>query len=171
MSQNDMNTPADAMAAAQDAAGETLKATADTTSPFTAFDPAKATEQMRGMAEKSIQQSQEAYARMKSQAEEAQKTMEEQMSMVRGATQNISRTTLNNMRAQTEAGFEHVEKLMGVTSLSELIEVQTAFLRQQAEMTIEQSQQLQQVTTKAMEEMSAPAKEAMEKAMDRNRHM
>ena len=43
---------------------------------FPAFDPSKATDQLRSIAEQGVEQSKEAYAKMKTGAEEAQKAIE-----------------------------------------------------------------------------------------------
>ena len=130
------------------------------------FNPEAMTEQFRTFAEQGIAQSQEAYAKIKAQAEENQKAMEESMETVRGAVQTVSKKSVENARKQSEATFDHVERLMGVTSLSEFVEVQTAFLRKQAEMSIEQVREMQSVTTSAMEDVSKPAREAFTKAVD-----
>lgn len=130
------------------------------------FSPEAMTEQFRSFTEQGVAQSREAYAKFKAQAEENQKTLEESAETVRATVQTVSRKGIENARKQSESAFDHVEKLMGVTSLSELVELQTAFLRKQAEMNIEQIKEMQNVTTGAMEEFTKPARNAFTKAMD-----
>ena len=50
-------------------------------------------------------------------------------------------------------------------SLSELIELQTSFVRKGVEMMVEQSKDFQAASTKAAEDVSKPAKAALEKSM------
>ncbi|RLQ89345.1 phasin [Notoacmeibacter ruber] len=131
------------------------------------FRPEAMSEQFRSFTEKGIAQSQEAYAQFKSQAEENQKALEESVETVRSAVQTVSRKSIENARKQSEAAFDHVERLMGVNSISELMEVQTSFFRQQAEMNIAQAKEMQNVTSSAVEEVSKPAREAFTKAVDK----
>ncbi|PHP66258.1 phasin [Zhengella mangrovi] len=132
---------------------------------FPAFDAAKATDQMRSFAEKGVEQTQEAYAKMKANAEEAQKMVEDSVETVRGAVKDVSMKTIAAMRANAEAGFAHMEALMGVKSLSDFVELQSAYVRKQTEMATEQAKDMQSVTTKAVEDVSKPAKTAFEKAV------
>lgn len=130
------------------------------------FNPEAVSEQFRSFAEKSMAQTQEAYAKFKSQAEENHKALEESVETVRSAVQTVSKKSIENARQQSQAAFDHVERLMGVNSISEFLEVQTAFLRQQAEMNIAQAKEMQSVTSGAVEEVSKPAREAFTKAVD-----
>ncbi|MCB1426156.1 MAG: phasin [Zhengella sp.] len=132
---------------------------------FPAFDATKATDQVRAFAEKGVEQTQEAYAKMKANAEEAQKMVEDSMETVKGAVNTVSLKTIAAMRANAEAGFSHMEALLGVKSLSDFVEMQTAFVRKQTEMATEQAKDMQAATTKAAEEMAKPAKTAFEKAV------
>ncbi|RUU05066.1 phasin family protein, partial [Mesorhizobium sp. M7A.T.Ca.TU.009.02.1.1] len=50
-------------------------------------------------------------------------------------------------------------------SLSEVVELQTAFLRKRVESTVEQAKDFQAVASKAAEDVSKPIKTAFEKAM------
>jgi phasin family protein len=61
--------------------------------------------------------------------------------------------------------LSHFEALIGAKSLSEVVELQTAFLRKQVEMTVEQAKDFQTVASKAAEDVSKPIKTAFEKAM------
>ena len=132
---------------------------------FPAFDATKATDQVRAFAEKGVEQTQEAYAKMKANAEEAQKMVEDSMETVKGAVNTVSLKTIAAMRANAEAGFSHMEALLGVKSLSDFVEMQTAFVRKQTEMATEQAKDMQAATTKAAEEIAKPAKTAFEKAV------
>jgi hypothetical protein len=58
-----------------------------------------------------------------------------------------------------------MEALLGVRSLSELVELQTAFIRKQAELAVEQAKTMQEATRKVAENVAKPGKDAAEKAM------
>jgi phasin len=132
---------------------------------FPTFDASKATDQFRAFAEKGVEQSKEAYTKLKSGAETTQKAIESTVETAKTAGNDVSLKAIAAMRANAEAGFSHLEALLGVKSVSEFVELQTAFLRKGVEMTVEQAKDLQAVTAKAAEEVSKPMKDAFEKAM------
>ena len=132
---------------------------------FPTFDASKATDQFRAFAEKGVEQTKEVYAKLKSGAEEAQKTLEDTFETARTAQTDLAMKSIATMRANTEANFAHIEALLGVKSVSELVELQTAFLRKRVEMAVEQAKDMQTATTKAVEDLSKPVKTAFDKAM------
>jgi phasin len=131
---------------------------------FPSFDASKATDQIRAFAEKSVEQSKEAYTKLKTGAEETQKALESTFETVKSAGSDLSLKTIAALRANTEAGFSHLEALVGAKSLSEVIELQTSFLRKSVETAVEQAKELQAVTSKAAEDVSKPIKTAFEKS-------
>lgn len=132
---------------------------------FPTFDASKATDQFRAFAEKGVEQTKEVYAKLKSGAEEAQKTLEDTFETARTAQTDLAMKSIATMRANTEANFAHMEALLGVKSVSELVELQTAFLRKRVEMAVEQAKDMQTATSKAVEDLSKPVKTAFDKAM------
>jgi len=132
---------------------------------FPAFDAGQATDQFRAFAEKGVEQSKEAYARLKNGAEEAQKVLEATFEQARSAGNELSLKSLAALRANTEAGFAHVEALLGVKSVAELLELQGSFLRKRFETLVEQTKELQAASSKAAEDVVKPAKAAFEKSL------
>lgn len=137
----------------------------DNTVEFPSFDTTAATDQFRAFAEKGVEQSKEAYAKFKSGAEEAQKVAENTFETARSASAELSLKTISAMRANAEAGFAHLEALVGVKSVSELVELQTAYLRKRFEMAVEQTKDFQSASVKAAEEIAKPTRTAFEKAL------
>ena len=132
---------------------------------FPSFDASKATEQFRTFAEKGVEQSKEAYDKLKSGAEEAQKVLETTYETAKSVSSDLSLKAIATLRANTEAGFSHLEALVAAKSLSEFVELQTSFLRKRVEMTVEQAKEFQAVATKAAEDVTKPVKGIFEKAM------
>jgi phasin len=132
---------------------------------FPTFDASKATDQVRAFAEKGLEQTQEVYAKVKANAEDTQKMMEDSIETFRAASSDFNKKTIAAMRANAEAGFSHLEALLAVKSVSEFVELQTAFGRKQAEAAVEQVKDFQASATKAAEDVSKPAKAAFEKAL------
>ncbi|GLS35129.1 phasin [Mesorhizobium tianshanense] len=129
-----------------------------------AFDPSKATEQVRSVAEQGVEKSKEAHSELRSGAETTQKARESTFEMVKTGNE-VSLSAVAALRANAEAYFTHLEALAGVKSLSEFVELQTAFLRKQIEMSVEQTKNFQAATMRAAEDVSKPIKDAFEKAL------
>ncbi|SMF44096.1 phasin [Neorhizobium sp. CSC1952] len=132
---------------------------------FSAFDPAKLTESFREFAEKGATQSRDAYAKMKVAAEEATKTVETTMQSAQAGSVELGLKAIDALRTNADMSLSHMEALLGVKSVSELLELQTAFIRKQAEVTVEQAKAMQDAARKLAEDVAKPGKEAAEKAM------
>ncbi|SMD18983.1 phasin [Rhizobium sp. RU36D] len=132
---------------------------------FSTFDPSKMTEGFRDFAEKGAAQSKEAYAKMKTAAEEASKTVEATMQTAQAGTVELGLKAIDAMRTNAEMSLSHMEALLGVKSVAELVELQTAFIRKQAEVTVEQAKSIQETAKKVAETVTKPGKEAAEKVM------
>ena len=129
------------------------------------FDASKMTDQFRDFAEKGLAQSKDAYAKMKTAAEDAQKTVEDTFKTAQNAGTEVSLKAISALRANTEAGLSHMEALVGVKSVSDFVELQTSFFRKQAELFTAQAKDLQDASTKAAEKAAAPVKAAFEKVV------
>lgn len=132
---------------------------------FPSFDATRAADQVRAFAEKGIEQSKETYSKLKTGAEETQKVLESTFETARTVGSDLSLKAIATLRGNAEAGFAHLESLVGAKSLSEVIELQTAFVRRSFESAVEQAKELQAVTSKAAEDVSKPMKDAFEKAV------
>lgn len=130
-----------------------------------AFDPAKASDAFRDFAEKGAAQSKEAYAKMKTAAEDATKTVEATLESAQSGTVELGLKAIDALRTNAESSLSHMEALLGVKSLSELFELQTAFIRKQAELAMEQAKSMQEATKKVAENVVKPGKDAAEKAL------
>lgn len=131
---------------------------------FPAFDTA-AGDQIRAFAEKGVAQTRETYEKLKSGAEEMQKTIESTVESARGIGSDMSLKSIAMMRSNADAGFDHLEKLVSAKSVSEMIELQTAYVRACVEASVVQAREMQALTSKAAEELSRPVKGAFEKTM------
>ena len=128
------------------------------------MDPSKMTETFRTMTQKSVEQSKEAYARMKSAADEATKTLESTMENVHQGSLSLSKKAIEAMRSNAEMGFAHLEKLMAAKSFSEVIEMQTSYVRKQIELATDQTKDMQALAQSVAQELTKPARDAFQKA-------
>lgn len=131
----------------------------------TAFDPAKVNETFRDFAEKGAAQSKDAYAKMKTATEEATKTVETTLQTAQAGTVELGLKAIDALRTNAEMSLSHMEALLGVKSIAELVELQTSFIRKQAEVTVEQAKTMQEAVKKVAETVVKPGKEAAEKVM------
>jgi hypothetical protein len=132
---------------------------------FPTMDGAPFADQFRTFAEEGMAKSKEAYDKMKSSVEEAQKTIENTMETAQAQNSKLSLDRDQRDARQHRSRLLSLEKLLGVKTLAEAIEVQSAFMRKQAEMAVDQAKEMQAVSQEAFEALSAPAKAATEKAM------
>jgi phasin len=132
---------------------------------FPSFDASKATDQIRAFAEKGVEQSREAYAKLKTGTEEAQKALEASFETAKAVSSDLSLKTISALRASAEADFSYLEALVGARSISDVVELQTGFLRKRVEMGVEQAKDFQATATKAAEDLVKPIKTVFEKAV------
>ncbi|MEA3536003.1 phasin [Rhizobium sp. CC-YZS058] len=132
---------------------------------ISSFDPNKLTESFRDFAEKGAAQSRDAYAKMKTAAEDAAKTVEATVESAQSGTVELGLKAIEALRANADSSLSHMEALLSAKSLSELFELQTAFVRKQAELALEQARAMQETTRKVAESVAQPSKDAAQKAM------
>lgn len=132
---------------------------------FPTFDPSKAAEQVRAVADQSVEQSKEVFSKLSSDAETAQKAFESTFEMAKTTSNEMLLKTIAALQANAEAGFTHLEALVAVKTPSEFFELQTAFLRKQIEKSAEQAKGVQALMLRASEDVSKPIKDAFEKAL------
>jgi len=131
---------------------------------FPTFDANKATDQFRAFTEKGVEQSKETYAKLKAGADNAQKALESSFETAKSAGSDLSLKTIAVLRANAETDFAHLEAMVGVTSVSELFELQTSYFRKRVELAVNQAKDLQSASAKATEEVVKPVKDIFEKS-------
>lgn len=132
---------------------------------FPTFDVAKITDGYREFADKSVNQTKEAYAKVKTVAEDATKAIESTLESAQSGTVELSLKAIEATRGNVEHSLSHMEALLGVKSVAQMIELQTSFFRKQAEMMVDQAKVMQEAARKVAEDVSKPVKTVAEKAM------
>ena len=131
--------------------------------------PAFATFEMpdavREMAEKGVLQAKEAYDSYKSMAEEATDAIEDAVATVNKGATDFQAKALVAAKTNFNAGFDLVEKMLGVKSPSEVIEIQTDFARKQFDTLTSQAKEIQDLASKMQTEATKPLTEGVAKAM------
>lgn len=119
---------------------------------------------VREMAEKGVAQAKETYEKMKSAAEEATDVLEDTYETTRKGVVAFNLKAIDTVKANTDATFEFARDIVSVKSLSEAIELQTAFTRKAFETLTAQAKEFQELAGKLATESAAPMKDAFAKA-------
>jgi phasin len=145
----------------------TTAAKAAISAPFEAFNMNMPTVEVpamfRDFAEKGIAQARDAYAKMKSAAEEATDMVEDTYETARESAFAIGVKALDAAKTNTDASFALARDLFGAKTFAEVIELQTAFARQQFDTVASQVKELQDLTAKFMTETAKPVTSQVEK--------
>ena len=122
----------------------------------------------REFAEKGASQAKETYEKMKAAAEEATDVLEDTYATAAKGASDYGLKLIEATRINTNAAFDFAASLLGVKSLSEMVELSTAHARKQFEALSEQSKELtslaQQVATNTAEPIKGSVTKAFSKA-------
>ena len=134
-----MATPSTTKAAAvktDEVVEETLAAAAEVPAP------------VREIAEKSVQQAKDGYARWKAAAEETSDALEDAYATSTKGYKELSRKSVELARSNVNAQFDFLQALIGAKSVSQALELQTSFARQQFEVLSGQAKELSSLAQK-----------------------
>lgn len=148
------------------AAEATAKTAAAATAAFPNFGTLEVPAAFREMAEKNVMKAKEAYDSYKSLAEDATDALEDTFASINKGTNDFQAKALGAAKAQFNAGFDFVEKMIGVKSLAEAIEIQSEFARKQFDALTEQAKEFQALASKVQTESTKPFKDGVAKAMN-----
>jgi phasin len=139
-------------------------AAAESTTPFMPSMPAfEFPSAFRELAERSVSQARDTYAKMRTAAEEATDLVGGTLETVRDGASAMSLKALEAARSNTDASFALMRDLFGAKTLSEVIELQSTFARKQFEATVAQFKDLQQLSEKLISDTSKPVTQQVEK--------
>ncbi len=113
------------------------------------------TDQFKAYAETAVEQGRDAFAKAKTQLEDVQKTAEVNFEKMQAANNDFGLKAISAVRKSTELSLSHMESLFGVKSFAAFVELQTSFVRKQAELMVEQTKMAQDVAAKAAIDLKA----------------
>jgi phasin len=117
----------------------------------------------RNMAEKSVTQAREGYAKMKTAAEDATDLIESTVEAARDGAFALSVKALDAAKMNSDASFALARELVGAKTFSEVMELQTAYARRLFESVTAQFKELQQLTEKVVTDTTKPVAAKVEK--------
>jgi len=121
---------------------------------------------IRDIAENSVAQTKEAYEKIKASAEEATSILGSSIEKTRDGVAQLNAKAIEAARANTEAAMTHAKDVIAVKSLSEAIELQAAFTKNQINAMQDQVKTFQEITAKITEETTAFYKLAFQKTTE-----
>jgi phasin len=129
------------------------------TDPFSAsIIPFEVPEQMRAFAEKGVSQARESYTKFKDAAETHNSTIEAVFtSATKGAT-DYSAKLLDIVKANTTAGLDFAQELVGTKSVPQAMELWSAHAKKQVETFTAQAKELAELSQKIATETAEPIK-------------
>ena len=120
---------------------------------------------MRDFAEKGIAQAREAYSKIKAAAEDTTDMVEDTYETARESAFTLGSKALDAAKVHSDASYAFAKDLFGTRTLAEMIELQTAFARQQFETMSAQFKDFQELSQKLVEETTKPVTAHVEKSM------
>ena len=118
----------------------------------------------RSFAETGASRVREHYAQFKANAEEATDVIEETYDTARDGLIDLQHKTLDVARQNTDATFDFVKQIVGVTSVADAVQLQAKFARQQFDACADYSKEIQTSIVKIAEDTVAPSRTAFAKA-------
>lgn len=126
----------------------------------------KSTRAFSDMAENSVTQARETYEKMGAATTEAADLIKTTSSTALKGLQDYNNKFLEYAHANSNAAFEFVQKLHGMKSPSEFMELLTRHARTQTEVLTEQSKQLMELAQKVTHATLEPLKAGAQKAFN-----
>lgn len=115
--------------------------------------------QIREIAEKSVQQAKDGYAKLKVVAEEASDTLEAAYATATKGYKELTLKSVDAARSNVNAHFDFLHALIGAKSVSQAVELQSSYARQQFEVVSGQLKELSALAQKAAQDGAKPLKD------------
>lgn len=112
---------------------------------------------VRQMAEKSVEQTKQAYDRLLEAARQAQGMFADSTNVMGMGSKEIQEKTMQYAEANVQASFDLAERLVKAKDLQEVMEIQTQFARQQMESYTQQAQEISKMMADAAQKAQPKA--------------
>ena len=123
-------------------------------------------ESVRALAEKTVVQTREAYERGKDALEDAVDALERSFDAAGQGATAFNRKLIDIAQRNLNSGFDLAKSLAGAKNLSEIAELQAAYIRRQFDVFASQAGEVRALTTKIAADTSEPIKEQVSKSFE-----
>ncbi|HEY8267444.1 MAG TPA: phasin [Xanthobacteraceae bacterium] len=125
-------------------------------------------EAFRDMAEKGVQQAKDAYARIKSAAEEATDLAEDTYATATKGAAEYNLKALEALRVNMNAAFDYTREFLSAKTPAEAVELSASYTRKQFEALAAQTKDLSALAQKVATETAEPIKAGVTKSFKVN---
>jgi phasin len=143
------------------------KAAKAASAPFEAFSFQTPTFEVpaavRDFAEKSVSQARDAYAKLKTAADDASGLVEETMETARDGAFAIGLKAVDAAKTNSDASFSFARELFGAKTMSDVIALQSTFARKQFDAFTTQFREFQVLTEKLVADTTKPVTDKVQK--------
>ena len=126
-------------------------------------------ESVRALAEKTVNQSREAYERGKDAMEESIDALERSFDAAGQGATAFNRKLIDLAQRNLNSAFDLAKSLAGAKNLAEIAELQSAFIRRQFDVFASQANEIRALTTKIAADTSEPIKNQVSRSFDQVR--
>ena len=123
-------------------------------------------ESVRALAEKTVNQTRDAYERGKEALEESIDSLERSFDAAGQGATAYNRKLIDIAQRNLNSGFDLAKSLAGAKNLAEIVELQSAFIRNQFDVFAGQANEIRALTTKIAADTSEPIKEQVSRSFE-----
>ena len=123
-------------------------------------------ESVRALAEKTVNQSREAYERGKDALEEAIDALERSFDAAGQGATAFNRKMIDLAQRNLNSAFDLAKNLAGAKNLAEIVELQSTFIRHQFEVFANQASEVRALTSKIAADTAEPIKGQVARSLD-----
>jgi phasin len=123
-------------------------------------------ESVRALAEKTVNQTREAYERGKEALEEAIDALERSFDAAGQGAAAFNRKLIDIAQRNLNSGFDLAKSLAGAKNLAEIVELQSAFIRHQFDVFAAQASEIRALTSKIAADTSEPIKDQVSRSFE-----
>ena len=123
-------------------------------------------ESVRALAEKTVNQSREAYERGKDALEEAIDALERSFDAAGQGATAFNRKLIDLAQRNLNSAFDLAKNLAGAKNLAEIVELQSAFIRHQFDVFANQASEIRALTSKIAADTAEPIKHQVTRSFD-----
>ena len=126
-------------------------------------------ESVRALAEKTVNQTREAYERSKDAVAGSIDAMERSFDAAGQGATAFNRKLIDIAQRNLNTGFDLAKSLAGAKTLAEIVELQSAFIRNQFDVFSSQASEIRALTTRIAADTSEPIKDQVSRSFDAGR--
>jgi phasin len=123
-------------------------------------------ESVRALAEKTVNQSREAYERGKDALEEAIDALERSFDAAGQGATAFNRKMIDLAQRNLNSAFDLAKGMAGCKNLAEIVELQSTFIRHQFDVFANQASEIRALTTKIAADTAEPIKAQVTRSLD-----